>query len=148
MNASNTPLLLTPVAIATPVIAPKKLIASSTPTRPRKPLILIQKPLPALKLSPTARIFDQLNTTTTAEKLKHYETQLLALIEEKQTVYPVLWQSLISGSTQAKSLAVMVFLRSGNQARTWINTQLQDADAMALVTDRWVVDFLKHQFSL
>lgn len=82
-------------------------------------------------------------------ELKSTENTLLACVQSEPALIQLVGEALWQGSNTTvavKQVASMVLLRSGQLGRTWLVQQL--VQGFAAKEDAWLVDFLRHQFSL
>jgi len=81
--------------------------------------------------------------------LKTTEHELLTCVQAEPTLIHLVGEALWQGANTTmavKQVASMVLLRSGQVGRTWLVAQL--AQGAVVEADVWLVDFLRHQFSL
>jgi hypothetical protein len=149
MTAPTTTFLLKPTTIGKRrSTLPQQQTVTGRVTLPvRKKLTLLQQSVPALGLNPVARLLEQATTSSHPDQLKVFENQLLVL-QHEEAFFSLLWQALAEGAIQAQSLAIMVLLRTGSHGRAWVSFQLQNLPSETPSIEPWVLDFLKHQFSL
>ncbi len=148
MTAPTTTFLLKPTTMGKRrSTLPQQSVTGRVTLPVRKKLTLLQQSVPALGLNPVARLLEQAVTTSHSDQLKVFENQLLAL-QHEEAFFPLLWQALAEGAIQAQSLAMMVLLRTGSHGRAWVSFQLQNLPSETPSIEPWVLDFLKHQFSL
>jgi hypothetical protein len=81
--------------------------------------------------------------------LKTIEHELLTCVQAEPTLIQLVGEALWQGANTTmvvKQVASMALLRSGQVGRTWLATQL--AQDTVVQEDKWLIDFLRHQFSL
>jgi hypothetical protein len=81
----------------------------------------------------------------TPEALKTAENTLLSYVQAEPSLVEMIGQTLWHTNLTVQQVASMVLLRSGRIGRLWLAQQLTEHPSQA---NGWIVDFLRHQFSL